>query len=189
MKPRGLQALAALLLLATGQGCVKLKPVVLNRKTQLENQILGAFQRLEQDLVLASSVRGAAATAKLSPLQREALEALMIREFYRDDIDALKQEQVVGEARSGLLELLTEPKLPEQLQEARRLLKRENDARTVIMSRVIQANRALSERDLPLVRRVFYRLNRQTASPGDRVQLENGQWETVKEPKKAEGGK
>jgi len=67
--------MAALVLLASAPGCVKLKPVVLNRKTQLENQILGAFQRLEQDLVLASSVRGAAASARLSPMQREALEA------------------------------------------------------------------------------------------------------------------
>ena len=47
---------AALALLCTlGAGCVSLKPVVLDRKTQLENQILGAFQRLEDDLILASS--------------------------------------------------------------------------------------------------------------------------------------
>jgi len=179
MKRIGL-GLLTLSLMVLAVGCVKLKPVVLNRKTQLENQVLGAFQRLERDLVLSSSVRGNADAAKLSPLQREALEALMIREFYRDDIDALKQEQLLGEGKSGMLELLTQPKEPQQLEEVRRQVKQENDARMVIMRRVIQINRDLTEKDLPMVRRIFYRLNRQTANPGDRVQLESGQWEVVK---------
>ncbi len=38
-------------------GCPVVKPVVLDRKTQLENQMLGTFQRLEENLILASSVR------------------------------------------------------------------------------------------------------------------------------------
>jgi len=180
------RALAALALLAAAGGCISLKPVILDRKTQLENQVLGAFQRLEQDLILTSSVRGEAQgqAAKLSPLQREAVEAMMVREFYRDDIDALKQDQVVGEGNQGLLVVLSRPEAPERAAEMDRLVKLENESRTVIIRRVIQTNRELSDKDLPLVRSIFYRLNRQTARPGDRVQLESGQWETVqaKEP-------
>ncbi len=173
---------AGLTLIAAAWGCVSLKPVILDRKTQLENQILGAFQRLEQDLVLASSVRGAPPATKLSPLQREAVEAMMIREFYRDDIDLLKQEQVVGEGNEGLLVLLARPEQPARAARVERQVKLENDSRTVIMRRVIQTNRDMTERDLALVRRIFHRLNAQTAGPGERVQREDGQWETVQAP-------
>jgi len=173
---RGL--IAALLLAAAAFGCAKVKPVVIDTKTQLENQILGAFRRLEQDLILSSSVRGAGGH-KLSPLQREALEAIMVREFYRDDVDALKQEQVVGEANTGLLLVLAKPDKPERALEVDKLVKRENDSRTTIMRRVIQLNRGLSDKDMPLVREVFARLNRQTARPGDRIQLDNGRWESI----------
>jgi uncharacterized protein YdbL (DUF1318 family) len=188
---------ATLLLVAAGWGCVSLKPVVLDRKTQLENQILGAFQRLEDDLILASSVRGSQTpAAKLTPLQREAVEAMMVREFYRDDIDALKQAQVVGEGKDGLLVVLARPEAEAQAAEMERLVKLENDSRTVIIRRVIQQERSLTERDLPLVRNIFYRLNRQTAQPGDKVQTEDGQWITVQaaeeqvaaDKKKAKGG-
>lgn len=173
---------AAALLVAAGLGCVSLKPVVLDRKTQLENQILGSVQRMERELVLASSVRAEGKAApKLSPLQREALEAMMIREFYRDDIEALKEAQLVGEGRDGLLVLLSEPKEPEPAAQAKRLVEQENKSRTVIMRRVIQLNRDLSERELPLVQRIFARLNRQTARPGDKVQLDSGQWEVVQQ--------
>jgi uncharacterized protein YdbL (DUF1318 family) len=181
-------AAAAALLVAAGLGCVSLKPVVLDSKTQLENQVLGSVQRLERELVLASSVRAEGKAArKLSPLQREALDAMMIREFYRDDIEALKQAQVVGEGREGLLVQLSEPKEPEQAAQAKRLVEQENKSRTVIMRRVIQLNRDLTERDLPLVQRIFARLNRQTARPGDKVQLDGGRWEVVQQTTAAAG--
>ena len=43
-------AVAAAMLSAAALGCVSLKPVLLDRKTQLENQVLGSFQRLEPEL-------------------------------------------------------------------------------------------------------------------------------------------
>jgi uncharacterized protein YdbL (DUF1318 family) len=162
-------------------GCVKARPVVVDRKTQLENQVLGTFHRLREDLVLASSVRGADPRPELSPLQREAIEAMMTREFYRDDIDELKQEQVVGEANTGLLTVIQQPSEPATAQRVEDLVKRENEAREIIMRRVIQLDRSLGERDMPEVRRTFYRLNLQTARPGERVQREDGRWEVIPE--------
>jgi hypothetical protein len=53
----------------------------------------------------------------------------------------------------------------------------ENRDREVIMRRVLSADGSLEERDAPLVRRIFYRLNSQAARPGDRVQREDGSWE------------
>lgn len=174
-----LATVAGLLLAAAGAGCPQVKPVMLDKKTQLENQILGTFQRLEQDLVLASSVRGAAPASKLSPLQREAVEAMMSREFNRDDIDELKQARIVGEANTGMLKLLAPPKEPALAKRVTALVEEENDNRMVIIRRAIQLNSDLTNRDLPAVQRTFYRLNVQTAKSGDRVQLENGRWEDV----------
>lgn len=172
--------LAVALVAAAGFGCVSLKPVVLDRKTQLENQILGSFQRLEKDLILTSSVRGEQPAPKLSPLQREAVEAMMSRAFYEDDIDELKQQQIVGEGKDGLLKILQAPDKPELAKRVKQLVEEENRNRTVIFRRVIQINRDLSDRDLPLVRRVFYRLSRQTAKPGEKVQREAGDWEEIR---------
>ena len=159
-------------------GCVSVKPVVLDRKTQLENQILGTFRRLEGELILASSVRGEEVPArKRSPLDREALEAMMTREYNRDDIEDLKAKQVVGEANTGLLAVRD---LPSDVVEGRRvekLVEEENGARTVLMKRVIHKSPDLSNKDLPELRRIFHRLNVQTARKGDWVQRVDGQWE------------
>jgi uncharacterized protein YdbL (DUF1318 family) len=176
--------LAALLLCCCFAGCPKVRPATVARKTQLENQILGTFDRLEDEVILASSVRGeqAGTAAKLSPLQREALEAMLDREFNRDDIDALKAQQVLGEGNDGMLVLLTPPADPKEAQRAKALVERDNRDRQLIIQRVVQINRELSDKDLPLVRRLFYRLNVQAARPGDRVQQPDGQWTTVRQP-------
>ena len=171
-----------LLLPLTLGACVTVKPVVLDRKTQLENQVLGTFQQLKQDLVLASSVRGpgAGAAEKLSPLEREAAEAVMQREFHRDDLEQLKADKAVGEGKDAMVVLLSAPEEAAAAARARRLVKEENAARAVIMDRVIQLNADLKQADLPLVRRIFRRLNRTAARPGDLVQRDNGKWEEVR---------
>lgn len=180
-RPRPALLVALLSALYCGPGCKAFRPVVIDTKTQLENQVLGTFERLEQDLILASSVRGKKDRG-LSGLQREALEAAMMREFYRDDIEALKDQRVVGEANTGLLLLLSRPASPDQARDAERLIRRENESRDVIMRRAIQLHRDLSEKDLPLVRRIFARLNQETARPGHRVQRPDGRWDTVAAP-------
>ena len=164
-------------------GCVSVKPVVLDQKTQLENQMLGTFKRLEEDLILASSVRGGRAEAKISPLRREALEAMMTREFNRDDIEELKTRHVVGEGNDGMLAIREAPGEAAQAARVKQLVKEENAARLVLINRVIQESRELDAQDLPLVRRMFYRLNLQTARPGDQVQQAAGKWVEVQASK------
>jgi hypothetical protein len=171
--------LVAVALSLGGASCLTVKPVVPDVKTQLENQILGTFQRLDDDLLLSSSVRGAGTPKTLTPHEREVVEALMARAFNKDDLDELKQRQVVGEARTGLLELLAPPEAEAEASRAKRLVEEENRSRTVIMSRVVQLGQGLGDKDLPLVRRIFYRLNVGTALPGDKIQLEDGRWQVV----------
>ena len=158
-----------------GAGCVSVKPVMLDRKTQLENQILGTFQRLEEELILASSVRGGEGK-KMSPEAREAAEALMTREYFRDDIEAYKDKQALGEGSNAMLVLLKAPDDAGEAARLRRMVDEENRARQVIVNRVIQLGRDLNKRDLPLVRRMLYRLNSQAARPGQMVQQLDGRW-------------
>jgi hypothetical protein len=162
--------------------CVTVKPVVVDRKTQLENQMLGTFQRLEDDLILASSVRGERREARLSGLEREAVEAMMTREFQRDDVDALKSKQAVGEARTGMLAVLTPPSDEAEAKRVKQLVAEENRCRQVLLRRVIALGPDLSDKDLPELQRVLYRLNVQIARPGDRVQGEDGAWRAVVTP-------
>ena len=147
----------------------------MDRKTQLENQILGSFPRLEPELLLASSVRGGLRGGQAA--EREALvQALMDREFNRDDIDELKREQVLGEGRDGLLVELKAPADPERARLARDLLREENRDRMLVMRHVIASNPRLGERDLAVVQRAFHRLNAGAARPGDLVQEADGRW-------------
>jgi uncharacterized protein YdbL (DUF1318 family) len=160
-------------------GCVTVRPVVLDRKTQLENQILGTFERLEDDLVLASSVRGPDAPPALSPLEREALEAMMTREYQRDDVDALKEKQIVGEAASGYLQLLSRPAAEPEARRVRALVDEENRCRRLILERAIALGQGLSAKDLPEMGRILHRMLVKTARPGERVQDESGAWRSV----------
>jgi uncharacterized protein YdbL (DUF1318 family) len=177
-------------------GCLNVKPLVVDRQTQVENQILGRLQRLEAELILASSVRAgkpaAAADKKppaatkdaLSPLAKEVVEALRRRAFNADDVDALKDEGVVGEGREGLLVMLAAPSDKRAAQRAADLLARENADRERIFRGVVHLDPELSERDLPLVRRIFARLQRAAARPGQKVQGEDAAWQTVPAPRR-----
>ncbi len=174
--------LVLLLGLLAPAACVSLKPVVVDRKTQLENQILGTFQRLEDDLILASSVRGERREASLSGLEREAVEAMMTREFHRDDLEGWTSKQVVGEDRSGLVQVIAPPSDEGEAKRVKQLVDEENRCRQVLLRRVIALGPGLSEKDLPELWRVLHRLNLQTARPGDRVQSEDGGWRVVTAP-------
>lgn len=149
--------------------------MVVDRKTQLENQLLGAFPRLDRTLILASAFRDAKQRAQrtLTPLQRRAVRALMNREFNRDDIDRLKSHGIVGEARDGLLAVVREDALTER---DRNIVDEENRDRLTVMRHVVLTHPDLDPSDLPLVRSVFYRLNAQASSPGVLVQQADGRF-------------
>lgn len=178
-------------LLLGSQGCfhklsslVDVNVQVVDEKTLLERQILGQYQGLEKDLVLAASVRSIDTQGRLAPLpdyppgQRKALEALRIREFYRDDVDALKKEGAIGEANNGFLVKKDDaPKL-----EAKRatlltsVLDAENSARKALIDRILETNETLTQTDRPKVEKVFAQMNRDAAKDGEWVQSEDGAW-------------
>ncbi len=164
-------------------GCVRMKLVSVDEKTQLENQILGSFEQLQQDLVLVASVRDEnGKTPEIPEAKREALVAMMNRQFNLDDVNQLKRDNVAGENNKGLLTFFATDRTranAEYLAFAKRIIKEENRDRFVIMQRLISTTPSLTKADLPLIRQIFYTLNEAGSAPGTRIQTPDGEW-TVK---------
>lgn len=156
---------------------------VVDERTALENQVLGTYQELNQEVLLVASVRYIDPKGKLKPTpavppgKKKVIRAIQRASFNKDDIDRLKGQAVLGENNQGGLTLLDQGKVdPDQQAFVKNLVQEENADREVIMSRVIETNEKLSEKDLPRVRKMFAAMSRDKARVGDMIQLENGQW-------------
>jgi uncharacterized protein YdbL (DUF1318 family) len=167
---------------------------VVGERTSLENQVLGTYNSLSEELLLVASVRGVSPTGTIgtpprrSPEQQDATRALETIAFHADDLDAFKRLGWVGENREGLISPFPRelPKnLPRELQsfatlyteaEFRQVIDEVNQSRSLLMQRVVQTNENFTSRDLPAIRRVFAGINRQNSAPGTRVQADDGTW-------------
>jgi hypothetical protein len=78
-------------------------------KTALENQILGSYEELGNDVLLLASVWSIGEEVKLKPAieipkgKLNALRVMQREEFNQDDIQDFKNPQVAGEGNDGLL--------------------------------------------------------------------------------------
>jgi len=156
---------------------------VVDERTALENQVLGTYKELNQEVMLVASVRYIDPKGKLKkvkevpPGKKKVARAIQRASFNKDDIDRLKKDSVLGENNKGGITLLAPDKVEAGRQAfVENLVKEENADRAVIMYRVIETNEKLTEKDLPRVRKMFASLNRDKARIGEMVQLENGQW-------------
>ncbi len=167
-------------------GCISLKMVSVDEMTQLENQILGSFDELQKDMVMMASVRGEAhEKGKLPPAKREALMAMMNRQFNLDDIDDLKARGIAGEGRDGMLAYFDTERTrndPQFTQQAKQLIKQENQDRMIILQRVININPNLSKKDLPDLQRMLYKLNVENSAPETKIQDADGNWSIKPQP-------
>jgi hypothetical protein len=169
-----------LLLVAVNPACVSIKMISVDQKTQLENQILGSFEALQGDLVLIASVRGEGQTRPdLPPAKREALMAMMNRQFNLDDLNDLRRRGIAGEKQDGLLVMRDTDRTrgdSAYAQFARGIIDQENRDRTIIMNRVLSMNPSLTAADMPIVRSMMHKLAAESAPPGTPIEMENGQW-------------
>jgi len=158
------------------------------QRTALENQILGSYKELDSDVVLVSSVRSLDATGtkkdvQISDLQLAAVKARQNQDFNRDDIDELKDGQILGETNDGRLALLPAGRglgaaaKPEDRKLAEVLLFEENRDRQVIWQRVIQQNQELGAQNLKDVIKEFVKMQRQAAKPGHWYEDDRNQWQ------------
>lgn len=186
-----MRKLPCLLLLGfVAAGCKNLATVkvdVIDERTQLENQILGDYETLSEDFALVASVRAVDESGSVKPPpptskgKQRALAAMRTREFHRDDVDEFKKIGLIGERNDGLLELFSSDKIKTDQQYAafvRQVIKEENDARLVLMNRVIEMNPGMKPKDLPAVQKVMAVRNRERAKGGHKIQLYSGEWIT-----------
>lgn len=169
---------------------------VAGERTSLEKQVLGSYNALTQRAMLSSSVRGVDPLGNVEsppPLSADgqaALDAVQTQAFHADDVDAFRRLGWVGENNAGLLTVFPMERTgaPDELAEFAGSYREDefavvvgevNDAREVLMRRVIQTDDAFTEADLPEIRAVFARMNARRALPGERIQQPDGQW-TVK---------
>lgn len=183
-------------LLLGGCTLAKVDVNVVSERTSLENQVLGTYNSLSEDLLLVASVRGVSPTGKIdapprrSPEQEDATNALETISFHADDLESFKRLGWVGENREGLITPFPRdiPKnLPPDLQafatlytdaEFRQVIDEVNQSREVLVQRVVQTNENFTARDIPAIRRVFAKINRQNSAPGTKVQADDGTWGT-----------
>ena len=166
---------------------------VVSERTALENQVLGSYNALSQDMLFAASVRGVDPSGRIrtppkkSQGQQDALGAMQTLNFHADDVDAFKRLGWVGEDREGLLTPfpLTRDKVPDDLKdfvlryqekEFQGVIQEVNACREVVMRRVIEVNEGFTVEDLPRVRQVFAKMNRENAKKGEKIQLDDGTW-------------
>lgn len=189
-----------LFVLAFAAGCTlaNVNVEVLSERTALENQVLGTYNSLDREMLLVASVRGVDARGKLrkppehSQEHKDAVTAMQLLSFHADDIQRFKTLGWVGENKEGFLKVFGinrndggDENIPEELKEfalryqdkeLETVILQSNEAREVIMGRVIETNENLTKENLPRIRRIFGKLNAENALPGEKIQQEDGTW-------------
>ena len=188
------------LFLTVFSGCTlaDVKVEMLSERTALENQVLGAYNALDSQMLLAASVRGVDSSGNInrppeqSREQEETIQAMQIIDFHADDLDRFKRLGWVGENNQGLIEpfAMDRDAVPEDLKEfAQRysaeefdyVIQKINESREKIMMRAIYMNEDLRESDLPEVKTIFAKINAEKARPGEKIQDRDGTWQIKKD--------
>ncbi len=156
---------------------------IVDEKTALENQVLGTYQELNQEVLLVASVRYINPAGRLVPQppmppgKEAAIRAMQRSAFNKDDIDRLKAEGILGENLEGGLTILQPENIPADRRAfVKNLVEEENADRETLVQRVLATNETFTPQDLPKIRRTFAALNRDRARSGDWIQREDGQW-------------
>jgi hypothetical protein len=185
MGEKGIRLAVALVVgCCVSASCVSVKPVVIDRRAQLEKQIIGTLARLESELILESSVRGpnarrSADTKPVSPHRTRLVAAQQGRAYRKDDVLELKKLQLVAEGRRGRLLIVKPPSEPAQRKQLDWLVTAENADRDQIIRSVLALSVDLAPSDEALVRDIFFRLQVRSSRAGDLVQKPDGRFEPL----------
>lgn len=175
--------MAGLWILLGSSACVRVVGSVA-QPTAIERQLLGAYQELDDALVLTSSARGPG-PAGGPDLDRQALRQRLLQRFNEDDVEQLKSWGCLGEGRDGRLRELECDEVvqdPTWNRVRGRVVAEENQAREIILrwaaAQVAEARGmdAPTERLEQELRDAYVSLLREASGPGDLVQGEDGVW-------------
>jgi len=170
------------ILALTAAGCsVKAPEVrVTGERTALEQEVLGTYEDLEEDVWMVASTRSSRNKnkARISPEKKRVLEAYRTLKFNKDDVDEFKRHGYVGENRRGFLELRPSPALEnsEKRQLVDDVVKEQNEAREVILARMIDVNPKLQGAPRADVEAEFAQINQDSSVKGTWIQQQNGTW-------------
>ncbi|MCK6551006.1 hypothetical protein L6R52_34530 [Myxococcota bacterium] len=184
---RSLLCAAVLAALAAGVGCIRVAGSVA-QPTALERQLLGEYERLDDDLVHASSIRGPGGAASYDVLRAEALGQRAIQRYNEDDLLELKREKCLAETMQATI--VDRPCAAAERDEAvrrrvARIVAEENRARAAIITWAAHdlarkaGKSAPTSGELDEVRRTYQRLLREAALPGQLAEVEPGTFREV----------
>jgi len=162
-----------------------------SQRSALENQIMGKYEELDDDLIVAKPQKPLTAGSLAKKMEHSELEKLAMlakqnQEFNLDDIEELKDEQILGETTNGYLRLLAadiglaKSASKEQKSLAEALVAEENHDREIIWRRAIDTDAALSDKDLPKIQRKFAEKLYAEAPAGYWFEASNKQWQQKK---------
>lgn len=161
--------------------------------TALENQLLGVYQDLDDDLVYASSVRGGKTSppSKLDDLRTRVMNARSLQLFNEDELSELKDARCVAEtlgARVIPYSCELENGDDASFEKRRiRLLRDENAARQLILEWAAftvaqkRGRQSIDIEELAKMRRTYFKLLREVAQPKHLFELEKGVFVGAKE--------
>lgn len=168
---------------------IQLPPITLtSERTSLENQILGTYAEIREDVWLVSSsqaVEGLKITSttntnvKVINVNFKVIKALETIEYDQDKITNYKARGYLGENNEGFLSYMKNSVIednPEMKLKLLEIMNEVNDARTVLMLEVINRNANLSMDDLPEVKKTTAKINQNNALKGEWIQNQDGEW-------------
>ncbi len=182
---RNLMTMTVFVLAGCGGKLVDVNVTIVDQKTALENQILGSYEELSNEVLLLASVRSVDENGKLKVTTKipkgklKALRALQRQEFNRDDIQMFKQTLCAGEGNDGTLKFFDNERTKTDAKFkkfAEAIIAQENEDRLIVLQRIIATNENFSAQDFPKIQKISASLNRDNAKPGEKVQKENGDW-------------
>ncbi|VAX22950.1 hypothetical protein MNBD_NITROSPINAE02-1941 [hydrothermal vent metagenome] len=180
------------LILLTVSSCsniLQVKIDVVDQRTALENQVLGSYQEIGEEVYMLASVRSIdengllVPAPKISAGRRKALAAMQRSLFNKDDIEMYKAKGALGEGRDGYLKYFPREKMesdPAKKEFLINLAREENEDRKILYTRIVETNENFRDGDLPKVESIMAGLNRDSARKGELIEQDSGKWITKK---------
>ncbi len=202
--PKGVVAVVCAAL-AAGCGFLKLPPVIIvDSRTALENQVLGAHEPLAGDLLLAASLPPLArqvwerareeppGTPEEHSRRIEARErfvrAIESQESHRDDLIQARRSGWVGESAGGEVHVFEEriAALDARARaRAQALAAQENRDRADLLDAVMALSSGISASERPELQKIFSKQYQERLLPGDWIERSDGKWEQLPARKEA----
>ncbi len=190
LTPTVCAALLAATVVTPVAGCSVKAAGSVAQPTALELQLLGAYRRLDDELIRASSVRSAGPIdrAARDAVAAEAVEARAMQRFNQDDLNELKAAGCLAEGLGATLKVHPCALVDGDRSVARRrerVVAQENRARRAILAwaAMTVSVEAGQDRVTPEVRdevrAAYARLLKQAALPGHLVEVTPGRFEAV----------